>query len=95
MHGLNLSILASARIQLIDNAVESYKNTTFFFELSPKKETLLIYTADIRRLDTNRQQILTGMYETWWSERDLAYEHFCLAFAVHCGSSGNYKWRSC
>ena len=79
MHGLNLSISASARIQRIDNPIESYKNTTFFFELSPKKETLLIYIADIRRLDNNRQQILTGMCKIWWSQRDLANEYFYLA----------------
>ena len=59
MHNLNLSISASARIQLIDNVIESYKNTTFFFKLSPKKETLLNYILEIRRLDNNRRQILT------------------------------------
>ena len=41
MHKLNLSILASARTQLIDNVIESYKNTTFFFKLSPKKRNLI------------------------------------------------------
>ena len=45
-----------------------------------RKETLLIYIADIRRLDNNRQQMLIGMCKTWWSERNLVYEHFCLAF---------------
>ena len=79
MHNLNLSMSASAKIQLIDNVTESYKNTTFFFELSPKKETLLNYIAEIRRLDNNRRQILIGMYKTRWSERNLAYEHFYLA----------------
>ena len=44
-----------------------------------RKETLLIYIADIRRLDNNRQQILTGMCKIWWSQRDLAYEYFYLA----------------
>ena len=79
MHNLNLSMSASAKIQLIDNVTESYKNTTFFFKLSPKKETLLNYIAEIRRLDNNRRQILIGMYKTRWSERNLAYEHFYLA----------------
>ena len=58
--------------------IESYKNTTFF-KLSPKKETLLNYIAEIRHLDNNRRQILTGMCKTRWSERDLAYEYFYLA----------------
>ena len=79
MHNLNLSIAASARIQLIDNVIESYKNTTFFFKLSPKKETLLNYIAEIRRLDNNWQQILIGMCKTRWLERDLPYEHFYFA----------------
>ena len=79
MHNLNLSTAASARIQLIDNVIESYKNTTFFFKLSPKKETLLNYITEIRRLDNNRRQILIGMCKTRWSERDLAYEHFYFA----------------
>ena len=46
---LNLSILASARIQFSDNVTDANKNTTF--RLSPKKETLLNYIMDIRRLD--------------------------------------------
>ena len=37
MHNLNLPISALARIQLIGNVIESYKNTIFFFKLSPKK----------------------------------------------------------
>ena len=64
MDNLTLSISASARIQLIENVIESYKNTTFFFKLSPKKETLLNYIADTRRLGNNRQQILIGMCKT-------------------------------
>ena len=79
MHNLNLSISASAKIQLIANVIESYKNATLFFKLSTKKETLLNYIAKIRRLDNNRQQILTGMCKTRWSERDLADKHFYLA----------------
>ena len=79
IHNLNLSISASARIHLIDNVIESYKNPTFFFKLSPKKATLLNYIAEIRRLDNNRRQVLIGMCKTRWSERDLAYEHFYLA----------------
>ena len=79
MHNLNLSNLASARIQLIDDLTESYKNTTFFFKLSPKKETLLNYIAEIRRLENNRRQIIIGIWKTRWSERDSAYEHFYLA----------------
>ena len=79
MHNLNLSNLASARIQLIDHVIESYKNTTFFFKLSPKKEILLNYIAEIRRLENNRRQIIIGMWKTRYSERDLAYEHFYLA----------------
>ena len=79
MYNLNLSMSVSARIQLIDNMIESYKNTIFFFKLSPKKETLLNYIAEIRRLDNNRRQILIGMYKTRWLERNLAYEHFYLA----------------
>ena len=47
--------------------------------LSPKKETLLNYIADIRRPDKNRRQILIGMCKTRWSERDLAYEHLYFA----------------
>ena len=78
MHNLNLSISASARIQLIDNVTESHKNTTFFFKLSLKKETLLNYVADIRRLDNNRRQTLTGMCETRWLENDLACKHSYL-----------------
>ena len=65
-HNLNLSIAASARIQLFDHVIESYKNTTFFFKLSPKKETLLNYIAEIRHLDNNRRQILIGMCKTRW-----------------------------
>ena len=81
MHNLNLSIAASARIQVIDNMIELYKNIfkKIFFKLSPKKETLLNYIAEIRRLDNNRRQILIGMCKTRWSERDLAYEHFYFA----------------
>ena len=65
MHNLNLSISASARIQFIDNVIEPYKSTTFLIKLPPKKETLLIYKADIRRLDNNSQQILIEMCKTW------------------------------
>ena len=41
--------------------MEWYKNTIFFFKLFPKKETLLNYIAEIRRLNNNRQQILIGI----------------------------------
>ena len=78
MHNLTLPISALARIDLIDNVIESYKNTIFFFKLSPKKETLLNYITEIRRLDNNRRQILIGMCKTKWSERDLTYEHFYI-----------------
>ena len=78
-HNLNLSISASAKIQLVDNVIESYKSTTFFFKLSPKKESLLKHIADIRLIDSNRRKVLIGMCKTRWSERDLAYEHFYLA----------------
>ena len=78
MHNLNLSISALGRIDLIDNVIESYKNTIFFFKLSPKKETFLNYITEIRRLGNNRRQILIGMCKTKWSERDLTYEHFYL-----------------
>ena len=81
-HNLNLSTAASARIQLFDHMIESYKNTTFFFKLSPNKETLLNYIAEIRRLDSNRRQILTGMCKSWWSERDLGYGYFYLALPL-------------
>ena len=74
-----MSISASARIQLINNVIQSYKNTTFFFKLSPKKETLLNYIVEIRRLDNNRRQILIGICKARWSERDSVYEHFYLA----------------
>ena len=47
--------------------------------MSPKKETLLNYIAEIRRLDNNWQQILIGMCKTRWLERDLPYEHFYFA----------------
>ena len=79
MHNLNLSISGSVRIQLIGNAIESYKNSIFFFKLSPKKETLLNYLSEISRLENNRRQILIGMCKARWSERDLTYEHFHLA----------------
>ena len=82
MHNLNLSIAASARIQLFDHVIESHKNTTFSFKLSPKKETLLNNTAEIRCLDNDRQQKLIGMFKGWWSERDLGYEHFYLALPL-------------
>ena len=36
MHNLDLSISASARIQLIDNVIELHKSANFFFKLSPK-----------------------------------------------------------
>ena len=78
MHNLNLSISALGRIDLVDNVIESYKNTIFFFKLSPKKETLLNYITEMRRLGNNRRQILIGMCKTKWSERDLTYEHFYL-----------------
>ena len=78
MHNLNLSIYGSVRIQLIDSAIESYKNSIFIFKLSPKKEALLNYIAETSRLDKNRQEKLTGMCKARWSERDLAYEHFYL-----------------
>ena len=69
LHNPNLSILASTRIQ-----------QDFFLKLSPKKETLLKCTADIRCFDKNRQQILIKMCKTRWLERSLAYEHFYFAF---------------
>ena len=81
MHNLNFSISASARIQLIDSVIELYQNTSFFFKLSPKKEILLNYIAEIRHLDNNRRQILIGMCKARWSERDLTYEHFYLALS--------------
>ena len=47
--------------------------------MSQKKETILNYKGDIRRLDKRRRQILIGMCKTGWSERDLANEHFYFA----------------
>ena len=35
MHNLKFSVSTSARIQIIDNSIESYKKTTFFSKLSP------------------------------------------------------------
>ena len=78
MHNLNLSISALGRTDLIDNVIESYKNTIFFFKLSPKKETSLNYITEIRRLGNNRRQILIGMCKNKCSERDLTYEHIYL-----------------
>ena len=78
MHNLNLSISALGRTDLIENVIESYKNTIFFFKLSPKKETSLNYITEIRRLGNNRRQILIGMCKNKCSERDLTYEHIYL-----------------
>ena len=68
-------ILASARIQLIENVIELY---FFFFKLSLKKQILMNYVANIRCLDNYRRQILTGMCKTRLSQRYLTYEHFYL-----------------
>ena len=75
----NLSILASARIQLIDHVIESHKNATSSSNCLQKKETLLKYSADIRCFDKNRKQILIEMCKTRWLEKDLADEHFYFA----------------
>ena len=46
MHNLNLSISASARIQLMDNVIESHKNTILFFKLSKKRDLVKLYSRN-------------------------------------------------
>ena len=46
MHNLTLPISALARIDLIDNVIESYKNTIFFFKLSKERNPIELYNGN-------------------------------------------------
>ena len=46
MHNLTLPISALARIDLIDNVIESYKNTILFFKLSKERNPIELYNGN-------------------------------------------------
>ena len=78
-HNLNLSLATSCKILIIDNITETYKAVTIFFNTSPKRERLLEHIFCLRCISAQKRKVLIGLCKTQWSERDIAYEHFCLA----------------
>ena len=78
-HNLNLSLALSCKYPEKDNILKTYKAITIFFNSSLKRESLLNHIANSRCIEAEKRKVLVGMCKTWWSERDVSYEHFYLA----------------
>ena len=77
-HNLNLSLVASCDLTIIDNVLEVYKSIAIHFSSSPKKGKLLEHIVITRCESIGRRKVLIGMCKTRWSERDVPYESFYL-----------------
>ena len=78
-HNLKLSLTLSCKNPEIDNVLKTDKAITIFFNSSPKREGLLEHIVKSHCIGAEKRKVLVGMCQTFWSERDISYEHFYLA----------------
>ncbi|XP_041372811.1 52 kDa repressor of the inhibitor of the protein kinase-like [Gigantopelta aegis] len=80
-HCLNLVLAHASALTPVRNMLDKLKETSLFFNSSPKCEALL--SSIIRTCnphDTSRRKSLLDLCKTRWAERHRAYQHFYQAY---------------
>ena len=75
-HVLNLSIVATIRIGIIQTVLDKMTTVNIFFNFSPKQEGLLEHIFTKNEPDSKKKKILIGLCKTSWSERNKAFKYF-------------------
>ena len=79
-HALNLCIAATCKEQNIQTILSQMTALSIFFKYSPKREKLLEYVVEKETHSCPQRKVVIGLCKTRWAERDIAFEHFYLAY---------------
>lgn len=79
-HSLNLVIVHSCALVDVRNVLDKLKETSLFFNASPKRESLLINVVEVSvPFSTSHRKPILDLCKTRWAERHEAYQHFYQA----------------
>ena len=79
-HCLNLVIASSCALPVVRNTLDKMKSTVYYFNSSPKRESLLIEVAEKEGHPASKRKVLLDVCRTRWAARHDSYHHFYTAY---------------
>ena len=89
-HCLNLVISHSCMLVEVQNVLDRLKHCCRFFQLSPKRDSLLQLIIDKNVIHEERRKTLLNTCRTRWAECHSAYQHFCQSY-TYSTSFGSHR----